>query len=679
MQIKNFYLCLALGLSSTTYAGNVVKGAVVGLVSTTGALTENTMNNQIQQFDETPSFNYDNFVQSGNNLPMVQNTMHSFIDKSSLTSSHKNIFKQEYNKKLRKVEKSYKQYKNGAISKNVLEKRVKSFENYTDNLVNKINVQKELIIIDQQPKNLNTPHLEASIKNPHPFESTTKIAYIEGQSLGGTKEPILVPQKTLQDAKVKELNDRLNQLNQDFEKIVCKFDDTTCQQEKKRVKLINEEFKEGVYDSYKNRKLNYNNITDERFDPRRMSLRNYYRLVRGDVPFHNGNGNYEVNFINIGQGLFTYITQNDSDEVWVYDIGSTAKPHNLDNNLQLSNKFNNAVQQICGNNKHITLVLSHPDADHYNRANLILNNDQCPSASKVVIVPSSAREPTVLDRYGHLNLSHWLTQRKALLGLRTADYNYINDHRENDVILRRYDANLNGEYTRPNVGIMFVDDFIGTGQPEIQFGQHGRMRFLNNPNNIANNNHLSTIIKFHINNNGNGVLFTGDATSDSEVWISNNAITNTYLRSTVVQIPHHGSSSHGSNSANFLNRTLIGNPNPGYAVISSPAWPNFDNPSDTIDPITTHPDPQPANIENNHWQSVNIGGFRHPWGIVIERITNIIDYHNLLITGNNGDITFNFNGGNGNLINPPITQYNVNLMTVAEADALPVRTYKYEP
>jgi hypothetical protein len=213
-----------------------------------------------------------------------------------------------------------------------------------------------------------------------------------------------------------------------------------------------------------------------------------------------------------------------------------------------------------------TVVITHPDADHYNWLPRIFNHPK----DKIDYLILGGL-PECYDPSGKLNLHKWIQAR--LKNKSKVFFPAI-----------KYEAIITLEEVRPSEKRTFaphdytsIEGTLEAFKEAVSFGKNVKISFLSiNPTHMRGNheeilrlsdseddNRDSLVLK--IDHGISSIILTGDATNVTTTRIINNyADRPNFLHSNVLLASHHGSATHGSNNFSWLSKVL-----PEYVLISN--------------------------------------------------------------------------------------------------------------
>jgi len=247
----------------------------------------------------------------------------------------------------------------------------------------------------------------------------------------------------------------------------------------------------------------------------------------------------QVAFFNVGQGNCTVIKHPDDKNLWIIDAGSSKNPYNIlkeESSFGKAIVINNIANWIGDFRQYsLHLVLSHPDIDHYNFMQDILD-----SYIKSKLSPFSKPLKSRIFK----NVTLYVSDKYDLscYGFKTADINDL----QNKKAIKVESITKESYVAQSNFSINFVNCAS---------------------RNNADKNGNSLVIKFTYGKCS--VLLTGDATKKTF-----ESINPDYLRNiTILQASHHGASTDGANDQSLIKATQ-----PSYIVLSAPRYSSYGHP-----------------------------------------------------------------------------------------------------
>lgn len=269
--------------------------------------------------------------------------------------------------------------------------------------------------------------------------------------------------------------------------------------------------------------------------------------------------NIEVAFFNVGQGNCTVIKAPDQYNLWIIDAGSTQNPQNITNNIfynrkDLATQISTWIGDFSKYSLH--LVLSHPDQDHYNIINNILETTvKFYSANKI--------KPKVDSNFVFNNVNLYLSQCFD----DPKKYGFSKKSNIDTLISKKVFCVIRDldKITQNEMSVLFLNNpkkIMGDEDEEDEDEE------VNKKEGQKNKNHNSLVIR--VSYGIWSILLTGDATEKTFESINPNDLKNI----TILQASHHGAVTDGSNSQGFINLTQ-----PSYVILSAPQYSSYDHPN----------------------------------------------------------------------------------------------------
>ena len=298
----------------------------------------------------------------------------------------------------------------------------------------------------------------------------------------------------------------------------------------------------------------------------------------------------EVAFFNVGQGNCTVIKSPDKEHILIVDAGSTKDPEDFFNvkkmifSVDKSNMVTSISKWIGNDSYQAHFIISHFDEDHYNIISNIINNfkDDKETSNSSKLKKSSRKLPqkfrpslnaffeskNIKGKFD--NIQFYVSQEisKHFNGKKRKEPEGSKESRKTAKIAPNLSFLKKGSINNIE-SIISREEQITIGGMNIDF--------LNNPNGIENKH--SAIVK--VSYAGRSVLLTGDAEKST---IGNIIDKKKIKNIDILQAPHHGADTEGSNDQAFIELT-----NPKSVVFSAHRYSQYDHPKhDVVKRYCTH-------------------------------------------------------------------------------------------
>jgi len=216
----------ALLCSTNIYAGNMIKagiyGAFVYQVSTEGTHSRPIQNRVTVQHEvhHFPIEHQQNFQPSSHMKVMLRTTntvvadsvgnIETLLTENSFSPHQTSQYHQSLQKQIKQIEKAEKQFKNGAISKHVYEKRINKIKRLED----KIEKHVQKIIIDSSPVHIvNERELGGNVKKKQKSPPITTIEEVLAKAKKINKTKTVRAQKADMESLLKRFKEPFNDLD----------------------------------------------------------------------------------------------------------------------------------------------------------------------------------------------------------------------------------------------------------------------------------------------------------------------------------------------------------------------------------------------------------------------------------------------------------------------------------